>query len=33
LFCSGLKLRSNGFGIGEEGAFEKLQLGLCTKAQ
>lgn len=24
---------ANGLGIGEEGAFENLQLGLCTKAQ
>jgi hypothetical protein len=23
----------NGLGIGEEGAFEKRQLGLCTKAK
>jgi len=24
-------LTDNGSGIGEEGAFEKCQLGLCTK--
>ena len=28
-----LSLAANGLGIGEEGAFEKRQLGLFTKAQ
>jgi hypothetical protein len=27
------KIAHNGFGIGEEGAFEKRQLGLCNKAK
>jgi len=26
-------MTNNGLGIGEEGAFEKRQLGLCDKAQ
>jgi hypothetical protein len=33
LFVCRPKIRHNVLGIGEEGAFEKRQLGFCTKAK